>query len=216
MPLRVALIVEGHSEVQAAPIVLRRIWGELFRSDDPLDVLTPNRDSQGKLLNKDGLRRKVVESRKRLTKRQDGYRGLILILIDTEKRGCPKEQAPQLLGWAREAHSDADIACVMPNPMFETWFAACATSLAGHNDLPATVATPNDPEGKRLGKTWIRNALPRSRKYSETADAPRFAARMNLVECRANAPSFDKLCRVLEARLPPRPPEPPSVSAEST
>jgi hypothetical protein len=126
----------------------------------------------------------------------------VLIVIDAE-RLCPKEIAPRLIRWAKEARSDADIACVLPNPMFETWFVAAAASLAGVNDLPPDLTEPDDPEGNRLGKPWLKRQLPKNRKYSETIDQPRFAAKMDLVRCRERSASFDKLCRELELRLPP-------------
>jgi hypothetical protein len=72
--------------------------------------------------------------------------------------------------------------------------------LKGVNGLPVDLAKSDDPEGKKLGKNWVRQNL--SRKYKETVDQPRFAGRMDLTECRNSSPSFDKLCRELEARLP--------------
>jgi hypothetical protein len=124
---------------------------------------------------------------------------LLLILIDAEG-DLPCRLAPEILRRAKEARSDTDIVCVMPNPMFETWFAAAAHSLRGVNGLPPDLAKPDDPEGQRVGKAWVRRSL--SRKYRVPVDQPRFAAQMNLTECRNSSPSFDKLCRELEARLP--------------
>jgi len=83
--------------------------------------------------------------------------------------------------------------------MFEVWFAAAASSLAGVNGLPAELETPNDPEGNGVGKGWLKKLL--FRKYSETIDQPRFAAKIDLNLCRQNSPSFDKLCRELKQRL---------------
>ncbi len=129
----------------------------------------------------------------------DTFQRLVLILIDSEGK-CPKKLEPELVAWANEARSDADIACVLPHPMFETWFVAAASSLAGNSGFPADLTVPDDPEGNKLGKGWIKKKL--SRKYSETADQPRFAAKIDLALCRQNSPSFDKLCRELEKRLP--------------
>jgi len=89
--------------------------------------------------------------------------------------------------------------------MFETWFAASASSMAGVNGLPSDLAVPDDPEGNRLGKSWIKDHYPRGRKYSETVDQPRFTAKIDLAGCRDRSPSFDKLCRELEKRLPTSP-----------
>ena len=74
------------------------------------------------------------------------------------------------------------VACAMPHPMFETWFAAAASSLAGVNDLPADLTTPANPEDNGLGKGWLKKQL--SRKYIEPVDQLRFTAGMDLALCR--------------------------------
>jgi hypothetical protein len=200
MPLQVGVIVEGQGEYAAVRKVLERVWYELLNGDY-IDVLRPFRQPQATLLKEAGLKAAVDAVKIKLgPESADGPRKLVLILIDAEEQ-CPRDLAPQLLQWAREARSDADIACVLPCPMFETWFVAAVSSLAGVNDFPADLATPADPEGNSLGKGWVKKHLPR--KYSETVDQPRLAAAMDLTVCRQNAPSFDKLCRELQSRLPP-------------
>jgi hypothetical protein len=200
MPLRIAVIVEGHGEDSAIRPLLERIWYELLGGDQ-LDVLRPFRSPQGLLLQEAGLKATVDAATIALTRLPpDTFRQLVLILIDSESR-CPKDLAPQLLGWGKEARTDADIACVLPTPMFETWFVAAASSLANINGLPADLTVPDDPEGNKFGKGWIKKRLPR--KYNEPIDQPRFAAKIALALCRENSPSFDKLCRELEKRLPP-------------
>ena len=197
MPLHVGLIVEGQGEYEAIRTLLHRVWYELLGGDF-INVLRPFRKPQGTLLKEDGLKKVVDAVKIKLgPETPGGPRKLVLILIDAEKE-CPKDLAPRLAGWARQARPDADIACVLPNPMFETWFAAAAVSLAGVNGLPASLTEPHEPEGNRLGKPWLKKHLPR--KYSETVDQPRFAAAMDLARCRERSPSFDKLCRELERR----------------
>lgn len=199
MPLRVAVIVEGHGEFTAIRGLLNRIWYEHLNGDG-LEVLRPFRIPQGKILNEDGLKKAVDAAKIDLDRRPpDDFRKLVIILIDSEGKP-PCQLAPQLLLWANQARSDADIACVLPHIMFETWFVAAATSLAGQNDLPSHLTTPDKPEENRLGKGWLKKQLPR--KYIETVDQARFVGRMNLAECRANSPSFDKLCRELQKRMP--------------
>ena len=200
MPLQVGVIVEGQGEYEAIRKLLERIWHELLNGDY-IEVLRPFRRPQGTLLKEAGLKTAVNAVKIKLgPESAEGPRKLVLILIDAET-ACPKELAPRLLKWAQEARADADIACILPSPMFETWFAAAASSLAGVNGLPADLTTPEDPEEKGLGKGWIKKLL--LRKYSETVDQPRFAARIDLAACRRNSPSFDKLCRELARRLPP-------------
>src|SRR5262245_42823751 len=199
MPLRIKVIVEGQGEENAVLRLMTRIWYEL--GGDYLEPLTPWREKQGTLLKKEGLQPVIEAAWTQLCYRASpDANKLLLLLLDSEKE-CPATLAPRLLEWAREARSDADIACVLAHPMFETWFAACASSLAGHNDLPADLTTLPDPEGQGLGKGWLKKLLPR--KYVEPVDQPRFVSKMDLAMCRANSPSFDKLCRELARRLPP-------------
>lgn len=214
MPLRVAVIVEGHGEDGAIRPLLQRIWYELLGGDQ-LDVLKPFRGKQGILLQEAGLKKAVDAAMIELTRQPpDDFQRLVLILIDSEGN-CPRDLAPQLLAWGNEARTDADIACILPHPMFETWFVAAAVSLAGSNGFPVDLTAPDDPEGSKAGKGWIKKKLPR--KYSETLDQPRFTAKIDLELCRRNSPSFDKLCRELATRLPTiEVPPPPSNDSPAT
>lgn len=210
MPLRVVVIVEGHGEDGAIRTLLERTWYELL-SGDYIEVI-PWRGKQGQLRTKEGLRPVVEAAAIKLhaTERTD-FRRLLLIMLDTEGEECPKTIASDRIAWARMVRSDeaTEIACVMPNPMFETWFAAAADSLKGKNDLPGDLSKPEDPEKDGLGKGWLKRHLPR--KYKETVDQPRFVGHMSLTECRDSSRSFRKLVKELEQRLPPLP-APPSAS----
>ncbi len=207
MPLRVVVIVEGHGEDAAIRTLLTRIWYELLKGDS-IEVI-PWRAKQGQLRKKDTFARVMEAAAIKLhnIERVD-CRRLLLILMDSEGQLCPKTTAPNQMMWAREVRGDAvtEIACVMPNPMFETWFAAAANSLRGKNDMPADLSKSDDPEGNGLGKTWLKKLL--TRKYKETVDQPRFVGQMSLTECKDSSRSFRKLVSELEQRLPaPLPPE---------
>jgi hypothetical protein len=79
--------------------------------------------------------------------------------------------------------------------------------LAGVNGLPDPLSPPDKPEdcsGVAWLVTQIRSRNP-ARKYRKTVDAEAFVRAMSLPECRANSPSFDKLCRDLSAFFPPPP-----------
>lgn len=121
---------------------------------------------------------------------------LILVMLDADN-DLPCELAPQLLEFGRNCRADFEIACVLPNVEFETWFVSAANSLEEYLNLPAVL--PENPERERLGKGWVQQCF-KGPKYSETIDQPRMTARMNLQNCRDRCASFDKLCRELEAR----------------
>jgi hypothetical protein len=195
-------IVEGHGEVIAIRVLLERIWYEHLHGDF-IDIVPPWRASQGVMRTRKGLRSIVKGAAKELHDTENAdLRRLLLILLDTEGEECPGKRGPERARWAREERSDSEteIAFVMPNPMFETWFAAAALSLRGKNDLPDDLVKPGNPEGAGLGKEWMKEHLPR--KYKETVDQAKFVGHMSLTECHDSSRSFRKLCKELELRLP--------------
>lgn len=201
MPLRVVAIVKGHGEDEGAiRHLLTRIWYDLLGGDF-IDII-PWRAKQGQILNASMLPNIVEAAAITLHGSDDEDTGrLLLILIDSEGE-CPAKLAGKILDCATKARSDTEIACVMPNPMFETWFAAAADSLRGKNGLPNDLPKPDDPEGEGTGKGWIKKHL--NRKYKETVDQSRFVDHMDLKECLESSRSFRKLCKELERFLPQR------------
>jgi hypothetical protein len=121
---------------------------------------------------------------------------LILVLFDADD-DLPCVLAPQLISIVQSERAHLDVAIVLANPEFETWFAAAAELLTAHFDL-SLAAVEDRPEsaGQRKGavKRWMRG------RYSETIDQPRLTAAMDLHLCRGRSPSFDKLCREVEKR----------------
>src|SRR6516162_418666 len=100
--------------------------------------------------------------------------------------------------------------------MLENWIVAGASTLAGVNGLPDPLPARDQFEG-RSGAAWLEAQLRsknKARKYRKTDDAEVFVRGMALQECQDNAPSFDKLCRELEARLP-QPPDAPGAPDEA-
>jgi hypothetical protein len=196
--LRILPIVEGHGEDAAIRILLRRIWTELL-GGDYVEVLKPIRGKRFKLVQPKELGRMVDLAALKL--RSAGAEGpsMILILVDADE-DAPCILGPHLLRLAREHRGDVDISCVLANVEYETWFAAAAPSLTDYLDLADEAAIPDQPEKARLGKAWIQRRF-RGPKYSETVDLPSMTNSMDLALCRSKSPSFDKLCRELEARL---------------
>ena len=125
--LRVAPIVEGDGEESCVRILLERVWGML--GGEFIQFLRPIRHSKGRLVKKDWLQKAVrlaVRSLQEPPASEDP--GLILVLIDADE-GCPADWGPKLLGFAEEAAFGLDVACVLANVEYETWFAAAAESL---------------------------------------------------------------------------------------
>jgi hypothetical protein len=199
--INIAVIVEGHGEDSAVRGLLQRVWQEVLGGEHA-NVLRPIRRPRGSLLKADDADLSNAVNLAHVKLRDHGG-GLVLILVDAED-DCARVKGlgPGLLKRAQAARGDADIACVIANVMYETWFVAAADSLRNYLDVPPAEQLPADPEGERLGKAWIKRHTING-KYSETADQPRFTASMDLQLCRARCRSFDKLCRELRRRMSP-------------
>lgn len=200
-PLKVVPIVEGDGEVPSVPILLRRISSEIIPGT-VLHVLKPIRQPRQKLLtNKDDCLAKSLglAVAKLRQFHVPGAGDLILLLLDADN-DCAAELGPQLLEAAQTLRGDVDIASVFAVLEYETWFVAAAASLESYLTIDDRAALPTDPENLRCRKAWIKQRF-RGIKYSETVDQPKLTAVMDLGACRRQSPSFDKLCRELEARL---------------
>lgn len=196
--LHVAPIVEGHGEVESIRILLCRIWDEIVGGEF-IGVMRPIRVPRGKIVKKPELRRAILLARMNLQDvREPEDPRLVLVLMDADD-DPPCVLGPRLYSEAQEDQPPMNIACVIANVEYETWFVAAAESLTEFLHLDAAGSIPDDPESERAGKGWIQRRF-RGTKYSETVDQPRMTDKMDLSVCRERAPSFDKLCRELEKR----------------
>ncbi len=214
--LRVAPIVEGHGEVIAVRTLLDRIWREII-GGEYTDVLQPIRRPRTKLVaidpecsntvrrrpNTDELGRAVGLAAAKLgaaREADDDTHELILLLLDANS-DCPKELAPLLAEVVANASRTQASTVVLANVEYETWFVAAAASLDEYLRLNDAERAIDDADAGRHGKGWIEKRF-RGDKYSETVDQVRLTAKMDLNRCRKASPSFDKLCRELEAIRP--------------
>lgn len=191
--VRLSLIVEGHGDVQAVPILIRRMAAEIA-PELGLELERPIRIGRHRLVRPGELERAAE-----LAARRAGRRGGILVVVDADD-SCPGELGPELLRRVRATRGDLPAFVVLAKKEFEAWFLAAARSLRGVRSLPRDLEPPKGPEEIRAAKEWLSTRMEGSRSYRETRDQAPLAARMDLVAARG-APSFDKCWRDLEALL---------------
>lgn len=189
----ISTIVEGHGEVEAVPVLIRRIASRI----DPAIILhlpRPMRLSRLRLVRTGELERAID-----FAGRTAAPTGAILVLIDAET-DCPAELAPALIERARRVRHDLPLSVVLAHREYESWFLAGAESLAGRRDLPASIPPPVDPEAVRGAKEWLSARMPKGRSYRETRDQAALTAALDLDLAARRSPSLRKLERDL-ARL---------------
>jgi hypothetical protein len=192
MRLPIACIVEGHGEVQAVPILLRRLAAEFFPSDY-LDIAGQPIRVPRKLLVKPGELERYIE----LAGRKIAGRAATFVIIDADD-DCPAQLGPQLLARATAVNPSTPVSVVLCTPEYEAWFLAAARSLRGVRGIRNDLEPPPKPEAIPDTKGWLRKQM--GRKYREVSDQPALTAVFDLAQARS-ADSFDKCYREVQRLL---------------
>lgn len=194
--LIIPTIVEGHGEVKALPVVIRRLLASLA-PQLICKIPEPIRVPKGSFLNRPDERSRALNLA--AIKGSGAPISFILIVLDSDGV-CPAESAPLLLSQCRVARGDCRLALTFAHREFEAWFIAAAESLRGYRGLPMDLVRPSDPESIQDAKGWIKQRRS-ERAYSPTIDQSAFASNFALNEARTHAPSFDKFCRDMSNML---------------
>ena len=200
MPPTVMTIVEGHGEVKALPLLIRRIAHEAGHFD--LNLPTPIRCPKSKVIRPRGelveaeLTRAIHLAANKLPCREEGA---ILILYDADE-GCPAELGPRIADLAHRIRPDIHVGIVLAKSEYEAWFLAAAESLKRAGKLGPEASPPPDPEDVSDAKRMLANWMGPGKSYSETVDQPKFTHVFDLEEAKG-CKSFAKLLREVEKIL---------------
>lgn len=185
---RVIAIVEGDGEVQALPILLRRLMA-WQTPDTYCDILYPIRVQKDRFLNKAEEFRRFLS----LAALKAGEDGWILILLDADD-DCPANKGAEILVNSQAIIPHRRLSVVLANREFEAWYLASALSIDGHRGFTAGIVPADfDAERPRDAKGWLGTRIA-SGKYRETTDQAGFAAIFDLEQAFCGSRSFRKLC----------------------
>ena len=188
----IVAIVEGDGEVEAVPLLMRRIAVEVTPLSPPT-IFKPIRVRRQRILKEGELERYV-----RLAGAQVGVGGRILVLMDANG-DCPAMAGPHVLARARRSCPGRLIESVLAKCEYEAWFLAAAESIAGTRGILPEVSAPPEPESIRGAKEWLDNRMKGS--YRPTADQAAFTAGFDMEAARRRSASFDKMWRAMVALL---------------
>ncbi|HEY2955868.1 MAG TPA: DUF4276 family protein [Candidatus Eisenbacteria bacterium] len=174
-------IVEGHGEVEAVPVLLRRLRDEAGAFH--LQVGGPIRRHRSQLVREESLCQAVE-----LARRQ-AHCNAILILFDGDE-DCPRDLAPRIQGWAAAASAGIPCSVVMAHREYEAWFLAAVESLRGQRGIRPDAAIPFDPEAPRGAKAALEDLMAADASYHETADQPALTAMFDMATAHRRSRSF--------------------------
>lgn len=178
-------IVEGHGDVVALPVLLRRLRDEA--GAHAIEINRPIRRQRHHLVREATLRQAVQLAR------LQSQCGGILIVFDSDD-DCPATLAPVIEEWAK---SEVDVPCrvVLAHREFEAWFLASIESLRGRRGVLETAPPHESPESPRDAKGEIEARMRMGRSYQEPADQPAFAAHFDVASAHRKCRSFRRLVR---------------------
>jgi hypothetical protein len=175
--MKIQPIVEGDGEVEAFPVLLRRLRNEAAAWN--LEVGRPLRQKRTQLVQRESLSKAVEVA---LLQPECAA---ILILFDADD-DCPAELGPVIQAWAEEASAGrAPCAVVLAKCEYEAWFLAT---------LDPPHATPEDIRGAK--EELARRLLGR---YSPTVDQASLSAALDLPGAYQRSRSFRRLVNVFGA-----------------
>ena len=179
-------IVEGHGEVGAIPVLLRRFLADAGVHD--IGVGKPIRRKRSELVQEATVRRSV-----RLALLQPDCGG-ILIVFDSDD-DCPRDLAPQIEACARVEAGDIPCGVVMANREYEAWFLASLEALRGVRGIVADASSHAAPEDPRNAKGELRRHMIAGRGYSESVDQAAMTARLDFGAAYRGCRSFRKMVK---------------------
>jgi hypothetical protein len=186
-------IVEGHSEVEAVPVLLRRLLADEQRLD--IKIARPVRTGRYKIVRPGELERAFQYARLH----SEGCNAILLLLDADDDLPC--ELGPRLLMQAQQVAADLPGKVVLANREFESWFLGSIESLRGHRGIASDAVSLELPELPRDVKGHLTRLMTEGRTYVEVEDQPAFTAIFDIKAARNSCPSFDKLVRDLQALL---------------
>lgn len=175
MTLMIGAVVEGHGEVGALPVLLRRICQDHGIFD--VTVSKPHR------LPRAEMTREKVSAAVRMQRLRVGTSGVVVVLYDSDddEPAAVRRQTLDVLG-----DNQAVVAVAVRE--YEAWFLAALRSLRKHEHVRDDATFEGDPESPRDAKGRLSDVM--TEKYRETLHQARFSAVMSLAEARENSASF--------------------------
>ena len=187
--MKIYSIVEGHGEVKALPVLLRR----LLHDHALCYGIQPG----------EPVRRKDFEFRREATVQKAVRLALmqpdcaaVLLVFDGED-DCPAELGAQVRAWAQAEAGDTPCEVVVAYREYETWFLAALESLRGQCRIAGNAESSADPEASRDAKGALESFMPRGSSYSPTIHQQRLSATFDLSLAHRRNRSFRKLTKAV-------------------
>lgn len=197
-------IVEGHGEIEAVPVLLRRL--QIALGVYTFQIARPIRRKRSELATEEQVRRSV-----RLALGTPEC-GAILVMLDSDD-ACPRDFAPMVQNWAQTEAGPVQCEVVLPHREYEAWFIAAIESIRGLRGVRLDAVSHPTPEQVRNCKGALEERMEVGASYSPRVDQAAFTAQFDLRQAYVCCRSFRRLIKAFRqlaqatgAELPAWPP----------
>ena len=187
-------IIEGDGEIEAVPMLIRRVLLEQLQEHE-IQVAAPKK-----------LHRNAIDSNLpvilRYAANEEGC-GAIIVMMDADK-DCPQQLASKMSSIASQQNIAMPVAMVCPNVEYEAWLIASIDVMRGHSighrkaEIELDASCPEDVEGIRDAKGWLSEHMIGRRSYKPTQDQAPLTAWIDLQLAVNRSRSFKRLCHAVE------------------
>jgi len=181
-------IVEGQSECESVPILLRRLLAR--QGAQHVAIARPVRVKRYQVVRPSQLERAIA-----LARRTRANCAAILIVLDAD------DDDPDRLRCDLEARADRatdlPVSVVLAVREFEAWLLGAKESLQGRRGIAPGATAPANPEAVRGAKEALSRNM-RHCRYLEVDDQPALTAQFDVEAAAARCPSFRHLVSDVE------------------
>ena len=194
--LTIVPIVEGDGEVEALPLLLRRLLAEVYQEYTVRIAKPKNAHGCGNLTAPEQIERFVEYAL--LEPDCDA----VLVLVDNDAvegvmdevgDDCAPAFAQYLSARIQARQPPKSVAVVVVRWEYESWFLASVETVGPAVGLAEGVVYDGDVEAVHSAKGWIEQRMPSDQKCSETRDQVAMTARLDLHRVADKSRSFRRL-----------------------
>jgi hypothetical protein len=179
-------LVEGHGEVAAVPVLLRRLQD--ISTQYGFAVGHPLRRKRSELTTEESVHRSV-----RLALGTPDCVGIIIVFDSDDDPACTI--GPAVRAWAQVAAGDVPCEVVAVTREYEAWFISAIESLKGVRGVSHDALSHPEPESVRDAKGALEERMIQGSFYSPTVDQAAFTAQVDLAEIHRRCRSFRRMVK---------------------
>jgi len=185
----IVTIAEGDGEVEAAPLLVRRLLHEVLQRFELGVPAAKNAHGRENLIKEDGVERFV-----KYALHEPDAAAVVVVLDAEQDAACAL--ACQLRARIQALNPRVPVAVVCADVQYESWFVDSIETLAGHCGLAENAIRPDRPPPNP--KRWLCDLMPSARAYKETRDQAPLTARLDFSLLAERSRSFRRMRHAVE------------------